>query len=224
MSTRFIADVAYDELPPALFPVTAEENKVLHSPYYLRSNARKRPQVMTEIDVAQPIVPTAVPTVEANKLLAGRWVRRILSQEEYDLYVNTWNKWLSEHKEDWVNQNDLRDLHVICMEIVREFRIELTQFRNPNVDYSDQLQKCDARMQKARQNLTARRVDHVGTKDKSSSVTNIAIMAGNVPDALMQMRNQKILDGHRRVTEFLISTEKKDLPMIDAAKQETPNA
>jgi hypothetical protein len=66
------------------------------------------------------------------KTIRGSFLRRS-SREERDLYVETWNDWMTAYPE-FDNVQDRDDVEQICMETVNMFRLQLLQMAKPTVD------------------------------------------------------------------------------------------
>lgn len=172
-------------------------------------------------DIPQPNVPAAVPTVPAHKTLRGRAARLVLSREEWDLYVETWNRYFADHP-DYDQPEDQDDVSTVCMETALQFRLQLAQRNKPDLDISVAYNQAFLRMQKARENLAARRVDRVGTKAKSGTTNNfnVAVMAGAVTPEQRQtqivQRQELDLAGEAKFLEGTVLQAKN----VDQPKQE----
>jgi hypothetical protein len=69
-----------------------------------------------------PPVPTALPTVPPERTLTGRLACRVLSRQEYTLYVQTWRHWLHDHPE-YDTADGREKLAELCMAEVRMHRL-----------------------------------------------------------------------------------------------------
>jgi hypothetical protein len=157
----------------------------------------------------------AVPDVPTGSLVRGRWLRAVTSTEEHNLYVDTWVEWMTAHKDEYDQPEDLMDLHRVCMEVVIQARLDLLSQTNPKMDNSVAYNQSFNRQQVARQNLTARRVDRTGTKanDRKNSL-NIGIMVGSLDNAAIAQRRAEALAREAAVDDFLEGTvvASKSLP------------
>lgn len=74
--------------------------------------------------VAAGQVPTMLPTAPPRRTVAGRLARHVLSQNEYDLFVETWRSWACDHPELTATPHH-EVLQAICTETVLLFRLQL---------------------------------------------------------------------------------------------------
>ena len=192
-----------------MFQVMKSEREAAANPAERKLIMSQAPATITPLPpgAVEPIVPTVAPSVSQMHTIRGKWIRRVMFQDEYDLYMDTWSRWIKDHVDEWTTTDDLEDLHVICMETVAIFRVQAMRLQNPLVDTAEEYKRASLSMQRARENLAARRVDRVGTKDsRSGNVTNIAILAGTIPDALQQARQTKMFRRNAETTKFLEDT------------------
>jgi hypothetical protein len=75
-------------------------------------------------DGAAVQVPTMLPTAPRWRTVAGRLARHVLSQNEYDLFVETWRTWVCDYPELAATSHH-RELQAICTETVLMFRLQL---------------------------------------------------------------------------------------------------
>lgn len=168
----------------------------------------------------KPNVPTAFPQVPGLKTLTGKWARRVLSKEEHDLFVETWVKWFSAHPE-WDKPEDEDDVQTICMETVIMFRLQAAQANQPSLNISDPYNQSFKRKQRARENLTARRVDRVGTKANGGNTTmNIAVLAGQITPEQQAERQRRLKQDERDQLDFLEGTIVQARTVIDVPAKE----
>lgn len=155
--------------------------------------------------MSKPPIPIAIPPVQRINALTEKNLRLVMSKREYDMFVNTWVEWLTAHPE-WDQPEDIDDITQICMETVIMFRLQNAQSFKPNLDISEPFNQSFKRKQTARQNLTARRVDRVGTKANGGSTTNIAVIAGNItPEMEAERRRARKKDETDQI-EFINGT------------------
>jgi hypothetical protein len=103
-----------------------------------------------------PTIPTMLPDAPPERTTAGRYARRVLTRDEYDLYQDTWVQWSFGRPE--LTRGDKRiDLATICMETVLQFRLELTRPRLPIKRWSRRYHASYRRLQAARRRLGATR-------------------------------------------------------------------
>lgn len=146
-----------------------------------------------------PNVPAAysLPGLDA---LRGRRTRAVLSQTEWDLFCETWLRWMTDHP-DYKMSEDSDDLHTVCMETVYEMRVREAMMIYPELDGNDALNVSFRKKQRARQNLAARRVDRLGVgRSGQPSAINIAVLSGNVS-------NEKMIEHRHQHKPEIISAE-----------------
>lgn len=176
----------------------------------------EEPTIQAPAKVAEgipaPNVPTAIPSVPPMSLAKGRFLRSVLSQQEYDLYIETWNRWLTTHREELISPEgkvacgDLDDIHRICMEEVIMFRLDMLRLQYP-AKYDKEYQNAFKRQQKARENLFSRRRDRMVNKPTNNTTNiNIAVMAGMTDPKAIEERRQAKLKHEQSMAEFLEST------------------
>ena len=164
-------------------------------------------------ELPQPNIPVAALPPEMDPV-KKRYLKACLTKEEYDLYAMTWKKWMEGHT-DYNQIEDEEDVATICMETVLQFRINLLRIAKPTADYSVEYNQSYRRMQQARENLAARRVDREGTaagKGKGKTTVNnrtinVAIMSGQVDE-------RKILELQREAQKQLAG----DVAQIDGMR------
>lgn len=151
-------------------------------------------------------VPAKIPTVPAHKTARGKWLRAVLTKEEWDLYVEEWNRWLAQHTEDYTHPEDLDDVHTICQETVNMYRMELLRMEQPKNYDKDAYNQSFRRKQQARENLMARRSDREGGK-KGGGATNvqIAVLAGQVQQPI-EVVEKKAVENRQKELDFLENT------------------
>lgn len=169
----------------------------------LKGNEKSLANLRRRMENPIPLVPVVIPpglpqpNIPVAKLppemdpIKKRYLKACLTKEEFDLYAMTWKKWMEGH-DDYNQVEDEEDVSTICMETVLQFRINLLRIAKPTADYSIEYNQSYRRMQQARENLAARRVDREGTaagkggKGGKTTVNNrtinVAIMSGQVDE------------------------------------------
>jgi hypothetical protein len=156
--------------------------------------------------VEPPAIPCAIAKVPPHKTIRGRFLRRIISREERDLYVETWNDWMTAYPE-FDNVQDRDDVEQICMETVNMFRLKLLQMNKPTVDVDEPYNQAYRRKQEARSNLMARRKDREAAKRSNSNTTfNVAVIAGSITPEMMAERQKRLLKDEEKELSFLTKT------------------
>jgi hypothetical protein len=157
-----------------------------------------------------PLPPTMVPKVPSKQTIQGKYLRRILSQEEARLFEETYVEWSSAHPE-WDSPEDRDDLMTICLETVITYRLQAIERRNPTVDVGEKVNQSYRRKQNARDNLMARRKDKTLLKQaQSRNVLNVAVMAGDYsPEKLAEKQAQERVLALREEDEFLNQSTKE---------------
>ncbi|MCL2641599.1 MAG: hypothetical protein FWD53_12185 [Phycisphaerales bacterium] len=148
-------------------------------------------------ELPQPKIPISLPPPDIRSI-KKRSLKAVLTKEEYDLYADTWKQWMERHAAEYQQIEDEEDVHTICMETVLQFRINLYRLAKPTADCGTEYNQSFRRMQQARENLAARRVDReglggLGGKGKGKNITNntlnIAVMAGQADEkAIMELQ------------------------------------
>jgi len=108
----------------------------------------------------------------------GRAVASVLSQEEYNIYVETWTHFMEGRSDEYSAPEDRANLHRICMETVIQWRIMMQKMHKPSANIATEYNQAGRRRQTARESLDARRADRIAAKDGGRG-TNIAEVAGN---------------------------------------------
>lgn len=142
--------------------------------------------------VPAPKIPTGLPTVSPDQLLRSSYTKMVMSQEEYNIYMDEWNNWFNGVGGDrFTHHEDRRDIEKLCMLSVQQHRLYRRSNQNQDVDYTEQELKYHRMEQECRKNLAARRVDREGTANRNNNVTNIA-MFSNVESDEIQQQIKKI--------------------------------
>jgi hypothetical protein len=165
--------------------------------------------------IPQPTIPVATSAVPAIDAVKAKYIKAVLSKEEYDLFLVTWAKWFVGHA-DFTMPEDLHDVQTLCMEEVIQFRINLLKQRYPNRDYSQEYNQSYRRGQQARENLLARRADRMAPAGNGKGSThigtlNVAVLAGAVDDKKLMELQQK---AQRQLLE--------DMDLVGQDHQEVP--
>jgi hypothetical protein len=130
------APVQYDELPYSLVQPSRWDSMDIQGP----------------LDVE---VPTCLPTVNLSRTINGPFAHRVLSQEEYQLFAETWREWAGQHPE-FVEPANSMHLFTVCIESVLTYRLQLLGFvlspRRANLYHASY-----CRTQRAREALGATR-------------------------------------------------------------------
>jgi len=160
------------------------------------SNLRRNVKTMSKQDSKLPAIPTPkvpAPNIRYKHLsptdlrtMTGRTVAAVTTQEEYDLFVETWNMWMDAHGEEYVLPEDRLDVETICMETVMMRRFQLIMSEKPATDLWTQYNQAHKRLQQARENLLARRADRQASANTKSTNFNIAVIASTMDPAQMQ--------------------------------------
>jgi hypothetical protein len=109
------------------------------------------------------------PRVPGIRTMRGKFLKRVLAKDEYDLFVETWNDLWRAHKDEWDQPEDRIDAHAICMETVVMFRLEIARKERPAMYSEDAYNASSRRMQTARDNLAARRASRINSKAGGTS-------------------------------------------------------
>ena len=144
--------------------------------------------------------------------IRGRSTAAVMSQEEYNLYCETWKRYMEVHSEDYSAPEDEDDLHRICMETVIQWRIEMQKLHAPRTAIGSEYHQSVKRMQTARENLAARRADRIATKGGGRGTNiNIAVVAGNVDAAkAIQIKGERVKQLDAAEDDFLNNTGQSD--------------
>ena len=131
---------------------------------------------------------------------------------EYNLYCETWKRYMEVHSEDYSAPEDEDDLHRICMETVIQWRIEMQKLHAPRTAIGSEYHQSVKRMQTARENLAARRADRIATKGGGRGTNiNIAVVAGNVDAAkAIQIKGERVKQLDAAEDDFLNQTGQSD--------------
>lgn len=181
------------------------------------ANLRRKVKVMVPAEaptipstIPQPAIPMAKMPVKVIDVVKTRYLKSVLTKEEYDLFIHTWVEWFEGHPE-YDRPEDIHDVQTICMETVQQYRIRLLEQRFPSRDYSTQFDQSHRRGQQARVNLAARRTDRLGTAPGKAGTINI----GNMNVAVMsgQVDQKKVIELEQRAKAQLAS----DLSRLDSA-------
>ncbi|MEM8876062.1 MAG: hypothetical protein AAGD32_17595 [Planctomycetota bacterium] len=143
--------------------------------------------------VPHPDVPTGLPVAVPERLLGSKHQRMVLFQDEYDFFIENWNDWFDgEGAQRFTHKEDRDDIETICLYKVLEFRALKVLAMHPDRDMSRSLAEYRKIIQKARENLAARRADRVGVQSsKDKPTVNIAVIAGMPETQRKQVVNEK---------------------------------
>lgn len=181
----------------------------------IMSSSNTPPDAFLPPDAPGPLEVPAhkIPPVLGGKgTIAYRTIRACLSQMEWELFVETWNKWFEKHTGDYVYTEDEDDIKTICMETVIQHRLLLLQSRRPKDFDSKALHESHLRLQRARENLGARRADReqIGKNSKPSKgagvTLNVAVMAGGVDAQQIEQRHMKVIESRQQLDGFFART------------------
>jgi len=125
----------------------------------------------------------AAPVVSIDAIKA-KYLRVVLSKDEYNLYVLTWKDWFDSHP-DYTIVEDRLDVETICMETVLQFRTNILRQRHPKADFDIAYNQSSRRLQQARENLAARRDIRIGARDPKNVGRGGSIQIGNMNVAMM---------------------------------------
>lgn len=151
-------------------------------------------------------IPTMIPKVPVRHTILGKYLRRVLSQEEARLYEETYIEWMTAHPE-YDMPEDRDDLMTICMETVKMFRFEAIERQNPKTDTSEKYNQAARRKQQARENLMARRRDRNDPKNKKPGGFNVAAMAGEFsPEKIAAKQLESKVQAAAEEDDFLTGT------------------
>ena len=177
-----------------------------------------------------PTVPTAKAPPRLMDAFKSKYLKSVLSKEEFDLFLHTWKRWIEEHN-DYNVAEDEKDLETVCMEEVLQWRINLARPRRPRHDFSNEYNQSHLRQQRARDNLAARRDMRLGIGAKGQgggkgNTTNltIAVMAGGVDQVKIAAMEQKARLVAQGDMKFLDDTRDGGQQLIEAELVDTPSA
>ena len=170
-------------------------------------NLRRKVKVMVPAEaptlpatIPQPNIPLAKPPLRPVDALKSKYLRSVLTREEYDLFIVTWKEWFAGHPE-YDLPEDIHDVHTLCMEAVQQYRIKMLEQRYPAREYADNYDRSFRRGQQARVNLSARRVDRLAVGTAKGGTINI----GNMNVAVMsgQVNQKKVIELQQRAKDQL---------------------
>ncbi len=167
--------------------------------------------------------PDDIPLVSGTR---GKYVRTILSKAEYGLFMELWIEIFKAHKDEYTMPEDHMDVMDICLERVLQMRMLQLQAVKPKEYNADHYNQSVRRMNKARENLMARRSDRDGNK-KGRGDLNLAVIVGNVDQkGFLEGKQQVILEQQGEEMAFLentghTSTEDADA-LVEQAKAPNP--
>jgi len=171
---------------------------------------------------AQPLLPAPMPVpaipidtapVVPFDATKSKYLRVVLSRDEYDLYLLTWKDWFTSHP-DYTIVEDRMDVETICMETVLQFRTNILRQRHPKEDYDVTYNQSAKRLQQARENLAARRDIRIGARDPKNASRagiqignmNVAVMAGSVDEKRVLAHQQSTKPQLTNDLDFLDTT------------------
>jgi len=167
----------------------------------------------------EPEIPMAFIEPPGLDTLRGRSIRATLSQEEFNLYRETWMRYMQAHKDDYSQPEDEDDLHRLCMETVIQWRLEMEQMHNGRLNIGTEYNQTIRRMQQARKNLAASRAARTAAKHGGGSrtIVNIAVAAGTVdPTKVLEIKQVRAKQMDAELDDFLDArtdnTPQKALP------------
>jgi len=162
----------------------------------------------------QPSVPVP-PVLGGPQTARYRQTRAVLSELELATYCETWNHWFADHPE-YTLAEDQTDVAVICWETVIQQRLRTLQAQRPKEYDARAYHESALRLQRARENLAARRTDRLEHQKKGQGATtnfNIAVMAGQAdprnPDIDKSARQQVIVVQNEQEQQFLEVTKRR---------------
>jgi hypothetical protein len=188
---------------------------------YVRHMSNKELKALPEGMPVPTKIETEIPIVPPASTIRGRALRVILSKEEYNLYLEEWERWMTAHGPEYDQVEDELDVHHICMESVMQYRISLLQHKHPTRDYTNAYNQSFLRQQKARENLDASRrarLDRKHSRGLSGSgiQINVAIAAGNAARSLEQKKS--LATKHEVECDDFLEATVVETKMIEAQK------
>lgn len=165
-----------------------------------------------------PTVPAAIPATDAQGLVRKTANRKCMSQEEWDLYEETWYRWMRIHHEHYNAAEDYDDLEMICIEAVMMARIRQLMMQYPHRDYENPYNNAYKRQQTARRNLAASRRDREAEKKEAAarggSGVHVNIALGG--DGISSSNTDEFLEMSRqfREKELEFMQKTKDRGMV----------
>lgn len=158
-----LAAPAYTELPARLVEVRG------------RGNAAIPREVYRSIAEHTLRVPALIPTVPPMRTIYGEHARHVLSQDEYDLYLETWTRWV-DSSPDFAGPGRGHMLAIVCIETVLQYRLALLSKRLPIHRWSRLYHASYRRQQAAREWLGATRRQRLQSPASGDGM-NIAVLA-----------------------------------------------
>lgn len=181
----------------------------------LKTVPMSTPETSAVAPVPDPGPDGRVPAVVTAALPPGgtpsrhKIVKGALTKLEYEVYVETWNEWMKSHPDFSLTAEDINDVDAICWETVQQHRLRLFQFARPKEYKPEEYHNSTLRMQRARENLSARRADRVVSGNRrggsGSPVVNIALMSG-MADPSARTREVRVLESSKEQEDFFEKT------------------
>lgn len=164
-----------------------------------------------------PNIPTAVMRpISPWEQRLHKNVNACVSREEWAMYMDTWNLWTEMYGSNKIPPGDLDDIHAISMSTVREMREELVRCQRPASYSQKNVDAARKEIQRARENLMARKVDLAAIDAKKSTTIhnhmNIAVMAGeaNSQNGRKQLE-ARVVNDKQKLADFFERTESRSL-------------
>lgn len=176
--------------------------------------AHNKPPEIPE-SMPRPNVPAKKPPKPPGMAtLKGRNLRAVMSQEEWDLFLETWIELYEGHAEDWDKPEDKIDVERICMETVVQFRMQSYERSRDKRFDPNAYHQSTIRQQQARQNLEARRADRNRQKGTKSTTTNVLVSLGNSVQPVVKEKLKAIAEQEEEDMKFLEATNKQNIAAI----------
>lgn len=139
-----------------------------------------------------------------------RSIRACLSQQEWRLFVETWNLWMADHAADYVHVEDFDDLRTICLEKVIQTRMLLLQNRRPETFDYKAYDASVKRMKEAREALDATRSARqriaLAKNSKGGTNVSVSIVAGYADKAQIKKKEIEVLEAREVEEGFFEAT------------------
>ena len=184
-----------------------------------RFGGLKRGKLMPKPDAITPLAP-GVPPVKPKMVkvnvpdvsrVQSKYLRAILTQDEYALFIEKWNSLWKAHGAEWDAQYDFDDVYTMVFEHVQMQQMLLIRAKNPKLYSASEYQKSYDRLQKARENLDARKSSRSGgsgAKGNSSPTQfNLSILMNEPAKEAIEQRKPLVAQVENRVVRFLENTK-----------------
>lgn len=152
---------------------------------------------------------------EAGKMSHGGYIKRILDEDEQELYLSRKEVWLNDFN-DFNESSDGLTLHLILMDEVILYRLLRRQFENPSLDIERPLGECNTRLGKNIDALGAQRKQRMKQDEKLTAISiatiaqQFSLEANKIQDQLREQEEEE--------KQFLINKMQRERSLtVDAS-------